>query len=275
MTKRLLPALLAAGFIGTIAASPARADLTVTWHMTMDGPMMKNLPDQYRGMMDTMMNPMVLSTSGKLSRTDMPMMTVIVDKDAQKMTMINKYSKTYWISAIDPNKGPQMPGGPMGGNPGAPTDIVVTETGKSKVILGHKCHELVVTGKFAQQQGQNMSFKDDLWAASDLGLGSAASSIPYGGFGSAASKIDGFPLQMTVSMTGGQADGMIIDIETTNISTDTLPPSTFQVPDGYTKTDNPSMGMGMPGGRPGMGGPGMGGGGGFPPGMGGGVPPTQ
>lgn len=254
MTKQFVRALVAASCLGVIAISPARADMTVTWHMTMDSPMMKNMPDQTRSMMDTMMNPMTITYSGKFSRTDTPIVSIIIDRTAQKMITINKFGKTYSVSPLDPNKGPNMPmmGGAMGG--GTPADVNVTNTGNTKTLLGHKCHELIVTGKIQREQGPNMSFKDDMWVASDISPLGGTSGLPLGSFGAMASKIDGFPLEMTMAMSGGQVDGTTVTIETTNISTDAVPASTFQVPDGYTKTDGPGFGMPMGAGVPGAGG---------------------
>jgi hypothetical protein len=252
MTKRFVPVLVStAGLLGVLAAAPAHADLKVTWHMTMDSPMMKNMPPQAKAMVDNMMNPMTIYSSGKKTRTDTPMMGFIIDTANDKSIMVNKFAKTYYVSKFDPNKS-QMPipgGGPMRG--AKPSDVNLDDTGKVKTILGHKCHEFIVTGKVAQDEGPNMSFKDDMWVATDLAP-MGAGSMPFGNFGSVANKIAGFPLQMNMSIKGGQADGTTITFETTDLSTDTLPASTFDVPEGYTQSDNP--GFGGPGmmGRPGM-----------------------
>ena len=257
MTNRFASALVAAGLLGAIAAAPAHADMKVTWHMTIDSPQMRNVPEQYRSMADSFMNPMVISSDGKRTRTDTPMMSTIIDKPADKMIMIMKMNKTYSVSSLAAGKGMPMPGAGAVGN-GKPSDVTVTATGKSKTIIGHKCHELIVTGKLEQQQGPNMQFKDDMWVASDLAsMTGATSGMPFGSLGSSSSKIDGFPLEMSVALTGGQADGTTVAITTTDLSSDALPAGTFDIPAGYTKTDGPGFG-GM-----GMGGPGMGGPGGF------------
>jgi hypothetical protein len=257
MIKRFAPAVLAAGLLGAIAASPAHADLKVTWHMTMDSPQTRSMPEQSRSMIESFMNPMTIYTDGKHTKMDTPMIGSIVDKPNNKVISIMKMMKTYSVSTLDAAHpaGMPMPGaGALGGV--QPADVTVTPTGKTKTILSHQCHELIVAGKIAQQQGPNMTFKDDMWVATDLaGMSSSLSSMPFGSFGSASSKVDGFPLEMDITLTGGQMDGTTVTMTTTDISTDTLPAGTFDIPAGYTKSEGGLGGMmGGPGGmhRPGM-----------------------
>src|SRR3569833_2155709 len=141
MTKRFVPAALAAGLFGIIAAGPAHADIKVTWHMTMDGPQFKNMPEQSRAMIESFTNPMTISSDGKRTRTDTPMVSTIVDTPNKKMIKIMQMMKTYSVTPLDAAGHHAMPGpgGMMGG--GEPADVTVTPTGKTKTILNHKCHE--------------------------------------------------------------------------------------------------------------------------------------
>jgi hypothetical protein len=269
--------LAAALLVVGLGAGPARADLKISMHITMDNPRIQqmmqaqgsNLPPQVKAMMDKMLNSdMTIYTSGKKSRVDKFPISTVTDAAGGKTIMINNQSHTYYISTFDSTKPQHMSVGSGPGQMGGDvSDINVTDTGNTKTILNHLCHEYIMTMKITSKDGDVMNMKNDTWAAKDFtGIDPAA----YGAFSSTAAgmdKIGGMPLEMTMTFTGGKAEGTSMNFEVTAISNDALPDSTFAIPDGYTQSTSPMMmspmgagGMGgMGGGMGGMGAGGMGG----------------
>jgi hypothetical protein len=231
---------------------------------------MANIPPQYRAMVDRMMTTTMYS-NGKKSRVDTSMMTIINDVPGDKTIMINQTQHTYFVDKYDPTgAASRAPGRSPNTMPGSDEvqDVNVTDTGNTKTILGHVCHEYILTANMKSSHGGPTSVKDDMFVAKDI-AGMPAHSSAYGPFAGVAGKMAGFPLLSNMTMNGGKADGATITIEVTSLSTDPLPESTFEIPAGFTQaTSKADFMSGMVGGMMG----GMMGGRGGAPGAGAGYP---
>jgi hypothetical protein len=247
---RAVPAL--AGAI-LLAAAAAHADLTVQSQTSMSTPMMKNQP----GMAGGLNIPMTAYYSGKKARVEEMFITMIVDAGAGKMTMLNSTAHTYQTLPFDP-KTMAAGGLPAGPAAAAAKSMKVTDTGHTMMILGHLCREYVVFISIPSPAGGGtITSRMDAWVAPDLianpalqGLGGLPS-----GIASAAQKMRGMPLRMTMTYDNGPAfmQGMKMTMMVTSVTTGPIPASKFVIPPDYKQGQAfqgaPGMGGMMPGAR--------------------------
>jgi hypothetical protein len=105
---------------------------------------------------------------GQKMRTDSGETSIIIDFDAQTMTMINNRQKTVTVRSLGEI-------GAVAGQNGASVQIDVKETGQQKTINGYNAKELIMTMDVdipqAQQMGK-MRMEMDLWLSTDVpGMG--------------------------------------------------------------------------------------------------------
>lgn len=240
MLKKIITISSSILLLSGLAMSSAHADVKLKMHMTMDSPMMKNMPPQAKAMMDKFMN-MTEYFAAKKTRVDSYMINMITDMSAEKMFMINNNAKKYSVTKLDAAKMKAMMsgnGGPMGGPNIEKTDVKITETGNTKVILGHKCKEYIITAKMKMQQ-QDMTTKSSVYSATDLGMDN-----PYAE-SQGDTKVSGIPLLIKTDISGGMADGTSVTMTATELSTDPIPASTFEVPSGYKEVPQNELFGGM------------------------------
>ncbi len=250
-TRKLLPVSIFALCVGALlAAAPARADLKIASKMSMDSPMMKNMPAQAKAQMANMMQ-MTTYVSGKKVCVSNPMYSLVIDQDAKTMVSISPMSKAYTEMPYNPAMAQSMMSGPMGGMSGAMQDLHIEEdTTNPTTILGHKVRHYITTGHMTVQGMGDVSMHTDSYYAQDL---PAADMAAYGALSAGTpggTQTQGIPLKIVSSMTGGPMGSMTITMEATSISTDPVPASVFDIPKGYKKQDMPNT--------PGMGGAGPG-----------------
>jgi hypothetical protein len=105
---------------------------------------------------------------GQKMRTDSGDTSIIIDFDAQTMTMINNRQKTVTVRSLSDI-------GAAAGQSGASVKIDVKETGQQKTINGFNAKELVMTMEFDNPQTPQMGkmqMEMDLWLSSDVpGIG--------------------------------------------------------------------------------------------------------
>ncbi len=104
---------------------------------------------------------------GQKMMTDTGAVAIILDFDAQTMTMINKTQKTYSVS-----KFADVGQNTAAATAGADVKVDVKETGQQKTINGFNASEVVMTMQIdspqAQQAGMKMQMEMDLWISPDV-----------------------------------------------------------------------------------------------------------
>ena len=239
---KILATMASLFVLGVAVVAPASADVTLKMHMSMDNPMMRNMTPEMKTMMDKYMN-MTEYYGLKKVRVDSFMVSIITDLSAKQMIMANNMNRKYAVTPLDEAKVKAMMNG-NGKSMGMPsvdkTDQKIVDTGNTRTILGHKCHEYIVTTTI-NTQGQVMTTNSDIFSATDLGMDN-----PYAD-AQGDLKVSGIPLLIKTSITGGMGAGTTVTLEATDVSTDSIPASTFQAPDGYTLTDQANLFGGMGG----------------------------
>lgn len=227
--------------VGAVAAT-AHADVTLVQTATIDNPQLKAMmqslsPEQKAQMAQVGMGSTITSKSyvkGTKSRTDVGKITsVIVDSAAGKMISLNRVAHTYSTQSLSAKAGHGM-------------KVSLKDTGKTKKILGHLCHDYKLNMTSPSASGA-MTITGDVWAAPDLPRLAAP---PLGNNGPAAAiaaqwgKISGLPLQ-TVMVIGGSPMGKTtVRTVARSVSTTPVPASLFAIPAGYKPGP---AGMMMPG----------------------------
>jgi len=253
MTIKFKPTALIAGIVLTGAVQSARADVTVTTHMTMHNPMMdKMMAGQSKQQADAINSMMNTTTyiSGKRYRVENPMMTMIMDGNSKQMIMVSPAQHTYSIMALTPQMLKGMTGGPGAGMQGKvkPT-YKITDTGQTTQILGHTCRHYIMDMKMTMGATGTMTMHSDIMAAQDIpGLDPTAMSAFTSQMGMQGPQVKGVPLLTTTKMTSGMTGGMTMTQKATSVSTAPIPASKFEIPKGYKKTAQPNFMGGMGGG---------------------------
>jgi hypothetical protein len=219
------------------APNPVISDITTVTHTTMDIPSMHTGNSQKDAQMQSIMDKFSYSTtymSGHKMRVESAMFTIISDMDAGKMWMLNPTKQTYTVTTYTPEQMKTMMKtmlkSPSAGGDGM--TYKVNDTGRTTMILGHVARHYIVTMHMTVM-GSPMDMVDDILAAQDI-------TLPYytemsGGL----TEIKGMPLVTSIKATGGPTGSMNMKMTVTSISTDPIPASKFQVPDGYTQTQAP------------------------------------
>jgi hypothetical protein len=142
--------------------------------------------------------------------------------------------RAYSVWPVDHKSAGVVPGHEM-------TSANITTTGKTEVILGHKCEELLI---------KHTHGTTELWLAGDLGVFvgmGQGSAIPMGAGFDGQKPMEGHIWEELLRNRGGfplrvisrnQAKKQVFKLEATKIEPGSLPDSLFTVPAGYTKSDN-------------------------------------
>ncbi|BDI28912.1 hypothetical protein CCAX7_009630 [Capsulimonas corticalis] len=236
------------GFAGVatliLVAGVSRADITTVTHMSMDMPGMHNgpqMPAAAQAQLDSMSNTTTYMSGHKV-RTDSSFMSFIVNPDAGKMWFLNNTAHTYTVTPFDAAQSKQMMQSILKGRAVDmnAANYKVTDTGRTTKILGHTARHYIVKMSMTLM-GQATTMTQDILAAQDL---SAADTGAFGG-GSGPGQVHGLPLVTTTTYHSGLTEGMISKQVVTSLTTTPIPASTFDLPDGYTLTENKDTTSGM------------------------------
>jgi hypothetical protein len=154
----------------------------------------------------------------------------IMDMETRQITMLMVAQKMYMTMAIPPS------------NTAAARAGTFTDTGRSLVILGKTCEEWLYTGKRGSSS---------VWAAHGLGNFGGFAEKPNDANAAWADAVKHkglFPLKIVSKDAGGN---VVMTMEATNITPETLDESLFQVPAGFNKLDMGNLGA-MMGENPGQ-----------------------
>jgi len=255
MIIKFKPAALIAGVALMASVQSARADVTVTTKTTINSPMLdkakESMTDEQISAMDAMMNTTTYF-SGKRYRVESPVMSMIVDAGTKQMTMINTQQRKYAVMPIGPNMMKGMFGGAgvaMAG--GAKPTYKVTDTGKNTKYMGHNCRHYILDMKMTIPNMGTMTAHSDILAAQDLpGLDPDVYAALAAQMGVQGNQMKGVALVTNAKMTSALTGSMTMNQTTTDISTDPIPASKFDVPEGFTETTAAGL-YGTPGAMPG------------------------
>lgn len=155
-------------------------------------------------------------------------MTTIVDQSKRQIIMLMPEQKMYMVKAMpEPSKTEQT------GTPGQQPDF--TSTGETETILGHKCEKFISKSKDAMTE---------IWAAKGMGyfMGANASpmgrSAPRSSWEAMLSKDGFFPLRVVTKDLAGKEK---MRMEAVSVDPQSMPDSTFAVPDDFKKFEMPSI----------------------------------
>ncbi|MDR3710585.1 MAG: hypothetical protein P4L33_19975 [Capsulimonadaceae bacterium] len=260
-----LAALLAIALAST--GSYAYADIKVVQSTTIDWSHAKFMGQPVTGDMSAMLksNPFanggasnsVTYSSGNLTRTDTPIMSIIMDSKAKTETILLPASKTYYVIPLPGSPAKASEGGTKGGKDTATASPFagMMKNVKSKYVdgkekttlLGHPVHLYLMSMSVPSMK---MTMNARLWIAADLPSIAAASACPgcTTGLSGTSNQFKGLPLKMTMTMSmKGIIDHMVAVTQVTSLSTDPIAASVFTAPADYTKTDKmPAPGISKP-----------------------------
>ncbi len=230
MQKKLV--LMAAALVGVCGV--AHADLKVVQTTRIDNPQLKayeeTMTPQQKAQMAHSGNPLfqggpqitTLYTQGSRTRLDLGGTTFLVDTAARRTETVNRRTHTY---SVQPFRVPSA----------GQTTVTVKDTHQTKLIAGHLCRHYFTTATLASQPGTLI--QGDIWAAPDIPQPAAlsAGSGPFAALQSQFRKINGFPLQSSLVVTGSPLGNTTVQTSVVSVSKAPLPASTFTVPAGYAK----------------------------------------
>jgi hypothetical protein len=185
-------------------------------------------------------------STGKL-RTSDPQSDTIFDYETGKIVFIDNKKKEYYETTVDEMSAmfaefeEQMKGMPLG--MGKIGEITVEKPKDTKKVAGYDCEHYVIT------MGDQMTF--DIYAAPSLEAPHQyydSSKVRFAAMGpmgrrfermyEAMKKVKGFPLSVNT-----KAKMMMMKIDTlseaTEVKTDAIAPSVFDLPKGYKQKDSP------------------------------------
>lgn len=217
------------------AARIAHADITLNVHMDMDIPELKdpNAGAQFTQQMPFMnqLGSQTVYISGNKMRTDLPIMSMIVDLDGGTMAILNPANHTYVSIPFNPAQVAQMRAKAPG--------YAVTDTGRTTTVLGHTARHYVVKLSIPIKN-HTMRMTQDILSAQDF---PAADTSFYAQWLTGGDKVLGIPLATTTKMYSGTAGTITVTTKVTSIATDPIPASEFAIPAGYTQAATPSFTM--------------------------------
>ena len=216
------------------ACGAAQADLKIVQTTRIDNPQLKayeeTMTPQQKAAMAHSGNPLfqsgpqqtTLYVHGMRTRLDIGHITYLLDSASRQTDVINRLTHTY---SVQPYHAPAA---------GA-AQVVVKDSGQTKVIAGHPCRRYLTTATLASQPGTVI--QGDIWAAADVAQPSLLStgSGPFAILQSQFRKIKGFPLKSTLAVTGSPLGSTTVSTNVVSVSKAALPASLFAVPAGYTK----------------------------------------
>ena len=231
--------LVAAALVGVCGA--AHADLKVVQTTRIDNPQLKayeeTMTPQQRAQMAHSGNPLfqggpqitALYTHGTHTRLDIGTTTYLLDSAGRTTETVNRRTRTY---SVQPYRAPSV----------GQTTVTVKDTKQTKMIAGHLCRHYFTTATLASQPGTLI--QGDIWAAPDIPQPAAlsAGSGPFAALQSQFRKINGFPLQSSLVVTGSPLGNTTVQTSVVSVSKAPLPASTFTVPAGYAKAAAPGAG---------------------------------
>lgn len=238
-TADLACLVLAAGVV--CGPAPARADIAMSMHMSIDMPALRQMPADKRAAMDKYLSSTIY-IHGKKFRYDNALVSVIVDRQAMTTTTVNKLSKSYSVTPFDPSAARMMmPGGSLS-SAGPLKGYKMADEGNAGVYLGHKVRRYLLTEQLALPNAGSETIRATILSAQDLAPADMASYASLSSSMPGKAHMNGFPLKMSMTMTGGSMGTMTMAMQATSISTSPIPASVFEVPAGYTQMplpDNP------------------------------------
>jgi hypothetical protein len=239
MKLKMFPMMVAVG-AALCVTSPARADVTVTMHTSMDSPMMDqamaSMSAEQKKMMSNMMDSK-LYLSGKHYRMDSSMVSMIMDAGTKQMTMISPMNHTYCVIPVNKDAMKKLMSKSGVNMPTDGSNFKVVDTGKSTQVQGHKCRHYILTMSMKMPTVGTMTMRSDILAAQDMpGLDSSVFQALNMQLGVSGNQVKGVPLETVTKITGGMTGDATVKQEATQVSTDKIPASTFKVPAGYEKT---------------------------------------
>lgn len=244
MGIKFKPVAAAAALLCLAAAQGARADVTLTMKTSVKSAMLDrakaNMTDQQAAAMDAMLKS-TMYLSGKRSRTDTAMMSIIVDAGTKQMTMLSPTRHSYFTMPMNPGMMKQMMGGAglPGTGGGAAPAYKVTDTGKTTQYLGHTCRHYILDMTMTMPNAGNMTMHSDVLAAQDLpGLDPDVYQTLAMQMGVKGEQMKGVPLMTSTKITGGVTGEMSMTQTASDISTDPIPASEFDIPSDYTKASS-------------------------------------
>jgi hypothetical protein len=243
MTIQFKPAAAITAVLCLASATASRADVTLTMKMTMHSAMLDQAKAKMTEDQAAAMEKMLQSTlylSGKRSRTDTAMMSIIVDAGTKQMTMMNPTQHRYYTMPMNPAMLKQAMGsvGVPTGAGAAPT-YKVTDTGKTTQYLGHTCRHYILAMTMTIPNAGTMTMHSDVLAAQDLpGLDPDVYQTLSMQMGVKGEQMKGVPLMTETKMTGGMIGEMSMTQKASDISTDPIPASEFEVPSDYTQASS-------------------------------------
>lgn len=216
---------------------PVRADVQATLHMT--SPQLEarlaSAPPQYRAALDRAMTMSIYATSKK-SRVDTATMSVVTDSASGKVTLVDPTAGSYYTDSYDAMRASGMLSPGSMTMPGGVTlqGFHVARGSATRTILGHVCREYVLTGTMVLPGNAGTgAVKDDMFVAADVPAVHAGTTL--GPFASMASRVHGFPLYSTTTVSRGTEVGVTMTMEVDAVSTAPVPAYAFVVPAGYTR----------------------------------------
>jgi hypothetical protein len=227
----------------------------------------QQIVDQLNGGRVTRARTVMIEGDKQKSIIDNGKRTVITDLSKNTMLMVDGTHKTYAEIPFPPNGG-----GMAATQGGVPSTISFKKTGGHDKIIGYSCDEYsgggTVGGNSVTMSG---CFSDSAPGASDYTnfQNQMADKVKGTPMANMAQMPSGVPLRLTITtriqniptagMSAQQANDInkmfahrqfVTDTTVSKITTESLPPDSFQVPAGYEKQPLPPMFGGMRGGAP-------------------------
>lgn len=235
MKLRRSGALCAAAIaLGTAVA--AHADVTVTVSSTYDSPQLRKMfqsapAAQQKAMLSQGFGKPRTSVTyiqGGRIRQDDHGHSSIIDTTGHKMVLLDQASHTYLAEPFNPKSPPPQVQKP---------DITVSDTGKTKQLLGHTVHIYKIGISVAKaKQSLNM----EVWVAPDLPRPPYDPILnnPESPAAGKTSKIKGYPLKIIARVVTPMGTNTVTQTATA-ISVKPLPASLFTIPSGYKQFTPP------------------------------------
>ncbi|MCW3062329.1 MAG: resA 7 [Capsulimonas sp.] len=211
------------------SVTPARADITLTMHASVEGKMKAEydkMDAKTRAQMDKMLAYQIYISGGKM-RTETFMITSLVDLKTGTSYALNTRDKSYYEAPFQLAKAGLLP------SVGAQTAgaFQIKDTHETSTMLGHKVRHYVLTSHDAKT-----NVRMDEYLATDFPAHDMSACKKAG------QPLLGVPLKLRMVMSGvGMPVKVDLTIVAKSISTAQIAKDRFVLPAGYTKTDLASI----------------------------------
>lgn len=207
----------------------ARADITLTMYASAGGDMEKqynSFDAKTRAQLDKMLSYKVYVSKNRM-RTDMYMVTSIVDTKAGKTYMCNNSTQSYSEAPFSVKLNNVLPSqGKTNSN-----EAHIEDTGEVSMLLGHKVRHFIITSHDARTKTRIDEYIARDFSSSDMAF-----------FKNINQPVLGIPLQINTSIIGPAIPkGISMTAIAKSISTTQIPSNMFDLPLGYTKTDKSDL----------------------------------